>query len=84
MKIRYPDGQTAMWDKGWLVKLICSSWHLGRPVGRMLAGYLEIRLLEADTVGLIGRDDLIEQVNTLVSQYGLADAVPVESQSLKT
>ncbi|MDP6635575.1 MAG: ATP cone domain-containing protein [Phycisphaerae bacterium] len=84
MKIRYPDGLTALWDKGWLVKLICSSWHLSRSTGRLLAGDIETKLLDADTVGLIGRNDLIEQVNSLVAAYGLADAVPVESHSLET
>jgi len=83
MKVRYPDGRTALWDKGWLVKLICSSWRLSGPAGRMLAGDIETQILEADTVGLIGRNDLIEQVNALVAAYGLADAVPVESHCLK-
>ena len=84
MKVIYPDGRTALWDKGWLVKLICSSWHLGRPAGRTLAGYMETQLMEANTAGLIGRNDLVEQVNALVSAYGLADAVPVESHFLET
>jgi len=83
MKVRYPDGRTAVWDKGWLVKLICSSWHLGRATGRVLAGYMEARLLDED-VDVIDRDKLIEQVNTLVAAYGLADAVPVEPHSLET
>ncbi|MDP7287003.1 MAG: ATP cone domain-containing protein [Phycisphaerae bacterium] len=84
MKIRYPDGLTALWDKGWLVKLICRSWHLGKPVGRVLAGDIEASLLYADTVGLIERDSLIEKVNTLVAAYGLADAVPVEPHTMET
>jgi hypothetical protein len=84
LKVIYPDGRTARWDKGWLVKLICSSWHLGGTAGRILAGDIEIQLLESDTVGLIGRNDLIEQINALVSACGLADAVPVESHSLET
>ena len=83
MKVRYSDGRTALWDKGWLVKLICSSWHLSRAAGRILAGDIELRLLDAD-VDVIGRDKLIEQVNALVAAYGLADAVPVESHSLET
>ena len=83
MKVRYSDGRTALWDKGWLVKLICSSWHLGRAAGRILAGNIEGRLLDA-YVGVIDRDKLIEQVNALVAAYNLADAVPVESHSLET
>ena len=83
LKVRYGDGRTALWDKGWLVKLICSSWHLGRAAGRILAGYIEVRLMDAD-VDVIARDKLIELVNALVAAYGLADAVPVESHSLET
>jgi len=83
MKVRYSGGRTAVWDKGWLVKLICSSWHLGRATGRILAGDIETRLLDAD-VDVIDRDELIEQVNALVAAYGLADAVPVEPHSLET
>ena len=83
MKIRYPDGLTALWDKGWLVKLICSSWRLGKPVGRVLAGDIESGLMHADTVGLIERDSLVEHVNALVAAYGLADAVPVEPHWLE-
>ncbi|MBL7220138.1 MAG: hypothetical protein ISS69_08485 [Phycisphaerae bacterium] len=83
VKVRYADGRTAGWDKGWLVKLICSSWHLGRATGRILAGDIEARLLDAH-VDVIDRDKLIEQVNALVAAHGLADAVPVESHSLET
>ncbi|MCP4376305.1 MAG: hypothetical protein GY794_09045 [bacterium] len=83
VKVRYADGQTTEWDKGWLVKSVCSSWHLGRSAGRILAAEIEARLLGAD-VSVIERDKLIEQVNALVSEYGLADAVPVESHSLET
>jgi hypothetical protein len=83
MKVRYGDGRTAVWDKGWLVKLICSSWHLGMATGRILAGDIETRLLE-DNVEVIGRGELVELVNALVAAYGLADAVPVEPHSLET
>jgi len=82
MRVRYSDGRTAVWDKGWLVKLICSSWHLGTAAGRILAGDIEARLLNED-VEVIDRDKLIEQVNALVAAYGLADAVPVEPHSLE-
>jgi hypothetical protein len=83
VKVLYADGRTTQWDKGWLVKLICSSWHLGRSAGRILAAEIEARLLGAD-ISVIERDRLIERVNALVSEYGLADAVPVESHSLET
>lgn len=84
MKILYPDGLTALWDKGWLVELVQRSWHLGRPAARVLAGDIEKMLMDSDTAGLIDRDSLIEQVNSLVAAYGLADAVPVESHSLES
>ena len=81
MKVRYPDGRTTVWDKGWLVKLIRRSWRLGGPAGRILAGAIETRLLEAE-VEVIDRDKLIELVNAIVAAYGLADAVPLEPHSL--
>ena len=84
MKVLYPDGLTALWDKGWLVKLIRRSWHLGNSAARVLAGDIETMLLEADTSGLIPRDSLIEHVNEVVAAYGLADAVPVEPHSMET
>jgi hypothetical protein len=83
MKISYADGQITAWDKGWLVKLICSSWRLGRTTGRVLAGHIETQLMEADAIGLIDRSDLIERVNSVVAAYGLADAVPMEAHSLE-
>lgn len=83
MKICCADGRTTSWDKGWLVKLICSSWRLGRATGRILAGDIEARVLNAD-LEVIARDDLIELVNELVVEYGLADAVPVEPHSMET
>jgi len=82
VKVRYADGRTALWDKGWLGKLICSSWHLGRAVARIIAGEMESGLLDSD-VDVIDRDKLIEQVNAMVAAYGLADAVPVEPHSLE-
>jgi hypothetical protein len=82
MKVRYADGRTARWDKGWLIKLICSSWRLGRITGRILAGDIEDRLMNAD-IDVIGRNDLVQLVNAMVVAYGLADAVPVEPQSLE-
>ena len=83
MKVRYADGRKARWDKGWLVKLICSSWRLGRATARIMAADIEERLLNSD-IDVIVRNDLIEWVNALVVAYGLADAVPVEPQSLET
>ena len=82
MKVRYDDGRTARWDKGWLVKLIRRSWLLGRPVGRILAGDIETSVLERSG-GVIDRISLIEQVNAAVAACGLADAVPVEPHSLE-
>jgi len=82
VRVLYPDGRKAMWDKGWLVKVVCSSWHLGRTAGRILAGTIETQLLEGE-IHLVRREELIGRLNALVSAYGLADAVPVEPQRME-
>jgi len=83
IRVLYDDGRKAMWDKGWLVKLICSSWRLGRTTARILAGQMENQLLEA-RVHIVRRTELIRRINALVAAYGLADAVPLGQHALET
>jgi len=83
IRVLYDDGRKAMWDKGWLAKLICSSWRLGRTTARILAGLMENQLLEV-RARTVRRSELIRRANAMVAAYGLADAVPLGQHALET
>jgi len=76
LRVHHDSGQVSLWDKSWLGELGRRSWFLSRPTARILAGQVECELLEAD-VSDLSRQDVLERLNRLVSEYGLADAVPV-------
>jgi len=80
LRIRHEEGKLTYWDKGWLCELACRSWHVMPTTGRILAGIVELGLLRGeDTV--VWRQAVVERLNDVVAEYGLADAVPVRPQN---
>lgn len=75
-RIRHDDS-TTFWDKSWLCKLACRSWHVSHSVGRIIAGRIEHEILAGDRF-ILGRHEVLDLLNHNMAAYGLADAVPVE------
>ena len=76
LQVRHEGGRATLWDKSWLSQLAQGSWFLAPTTGRILAGQIEQILLAAE-IKVVPRQDVVEMLNELVVQYGLADAVPV-------
>lgn len=77
LRLRHDDGCTTQWDKSWLATLAEKTWHVSRPIARMLAGEIELRLLPQEETEILRRD-VLELLNEHVSQWGLAEPVPVD------
>lgn len=75
--VRHEDGNVTMWDKSWLAKLAEGIWCLSPGTARILAGEVEIHLLPQEERE-VSRREVLDLLNQKVSQFGLADAVPVE------
>jgi hypothetical protein len=80
LQVDHGDGKVTLWDKTWLCEFTTRSWMLQPITGRIVAGLIEKEFL-AGSVNLISRREIIDRVNTLVSELGLADAVPVSIES---
>jgi len=79
-RVVHENGQVTLWDKSWLAKFACQSWHLSWRCGRILAATIERQILNGK-LRWISREDLIASLNSLVADYGLADAVPVGGEA---
>ena len=71
----HTNGSSTTWDKSWVALLVSQMWHISRNVARIIAGEIEMELLEQNG-RMIHRDEVVARLNDKVSQYGLADAVP--------
>lgn len=76
LRIRHDGGAVTYWEKGWVCEFASRSWNISRSVGRLVAGKIELELLLGGE-RTVWRGEVIEQLNRLISEYGLADAVPV-------
>ena len=76
LRIRHEGGAVTYWEKGWACEFASRSWNISRSVGRVVAGKIELEFLLGGEKTL-WRGEVIEQLNRLVAEYGLADAVPV-------
>ena len=76
LRIRYNTGKLTFWDKGWLCEFARRSWCLRPATARILAGKIELDLFRRLDL-VISREAVIEALNQLISEYGLADALPV-------
>ena len=77
LKVRHEDGRATNWDKSYLSGLAMRLWHLRLSTARILAGEIECRLLVTGDK-IVAKADVVAMLNELVSQLGLAEAVPVE------
>lgn len=75
LRIRHESGSTTHWDKGWLADLAERSWHVSPTTGRLVASKVEGMLLGGGETDL-PRDRVVDVLNQVMSEYGLADAVP--------
>lgn len=80
LRVRHEDGFTTQWDKSWLAALAERMWHVSRNTARMLAGEVELYYLPQEEME-VSRQDVLEKLNRYVSQYGLAEPVPVTGAS---
>ena len=75
LRIQHEEGQLTLWDKNWLLEFASRSWHISPRTARILAGKVELDLLR-DNEGIVPRQKVIDLLNRVVAEYGLADAVP--------
>ncbi|MBN1554358.1 MAG: hypothetical protein JXA11_06410 [Phycisphaerae bacterium] len=76
LRIRHDDGCSTQWDKSWLAMLAERMWHVSRGTARILAAEIELHLLPQEERE-ISREEIVELLNDQVSQWGLAEPVPV-------
>ncbi len=78
-RVVHPSGRVTLWDKSWLAQLASRSWQLSGETARTLAGRDETTLL-AGSGRWASRKVIVDMLNELVDEFGLADAVPVRHQ----
>jgi hypothetical protein len=76
LRVRHDDGAVTQWDKAWLVELGRRMWHINTETARILAGMTELEIL-CQQEQTLPRQQIIDEFNIRVAQFGLADAVPV-------
>ncbi len=74
--VRHDNDRLTCWDKGWLASLAQRSWHISRTTARIVAGQVELQLIQARTAE-IAKSMVVEMLNDRMVAFGLADAVPV-------
>ncbi|HNX26271.1 MAG TPA: hypothetical protein PKK48_02590 [Phycisphaerae bacterium] len=77
LRISHGECTTTLWDKSWLAEFACRSWNVSHRTGRILAGEVESSILRSGKT-IVPRGEIVLMLNRLVSQFALADAVPVE------
>jgi len=80
--VLHEKGGSAEWDKSWVASLISRMWHISRIASRIIAGEIEMELLE-QAGRVVKRGEVIKMLNAKVTQYGLADAVPVRQYEME-
>ena len=69
-------GRVTLWDKSWLCHHLCRAWKVSPATARVIAAAVEIDLLTLDEI-IVTRQEVLARMNEAVSQFGLAEAVPV-------
>ena len=77
LRVRHEDGKITMWDKSSLARLAERIWGLSPRTARIFAGEVESHILLQERAEF-SRREVLNLLNQKVSQFGLADAVPVE------
>ncbi len=80
--IRHESGAVTRWDKGWLCEFARRSWNLMASTARIVAGEVEGRLLN-DRQTFVARSAVLESLNEVVCEFGLAEAVPVNADDAR-
>lgn len=76
LAVRQDNGTLTRWDKSWLCEFARCSWHISPACARIIARQVEFGFLRGQEL-VIPRQAVVDALNELISQYGLADAVPV-------
>lgn len=76
LRVMHDGRNITLWDKGWLCEFACRSWHISRATARILSNEVEMKLIRSNE-SIVTRQAVTELLNKLMSEYGLADAVPV-------
>ena len=83
MLLYHGPGKVTLWDKGWLCQHIRHAWNVSVQTARIVAAAVEIDLLTLDEV-MVTRQEVLARMNETVSQFGLAEAVPVQDAPFST
>jgi len=78
ISVRHDSGNSTLLDKSWLAQFAGRSWHVSPAVARIIAAMVEDRLL-ASVPAELSRGQVVDMLNDYMVQFGLADAVPVNS-----
>lgn len=82
LRVSHKNSCVTLWDKSWLAEVAQRSWGVSWRTARILAGEVETDIL-ATGCGKISRDEIVQCLNDKVSQFGLADAVPVDQFAIE-
>ena len=69
-------GRVTLWDKSWLCHHLDRAWKVSPATARVIAAAVEVELLTMDEI-IVTRQEVLARMNQAVSQFGLAEAVPV-------
>lgn len=70
-------GKVTLWEKGWLCQYLRCAWNVSPGPARAIAAAVELDLLTMDQI-MVTRAEVLARVNEAVSQFGLAEAVPLQ------
>jgi len=76
VRIRHDCRRLTLCEKGWLGELARRNWNISRRAGRIIAAVVERELLAGER-DVLRREEIENLINQRVSEFGLADAVPV-------
>ena len=83
MLLYHGPGKITLWDKGWLSQHIQCAWNVSAQTARIVAAAVETELLTMDEI-MVTRQEVLALMNETVSQFGLAEAVPVQNAPSST
>jgi len=75
LRIRHEKGRITYWDKAWACEFARASWGVSPQTARILAGKIEIELFALNDP-VVPRQKVLDMLNRMMAEYGLADAVP--------
>ena len=76
LRVAHEGGRCTRLDKRWLIDQLQACWQISGATARIIAGQVEHDLLSCGRKE-VTRRDVLQLLNARVSEFGLADAVPV-------